>query len=126
MSGLEDFVISEKATLLQASEKIDRNHSRAVVVRSGEKVVGIISEGDILRALLKGADIHAPIAPFMVYSFKYLSEKDIIKAYKLVKKYLFTLVPVIDENFHLMEVITLADILDSLNCMVKQGHEYRK
>jgi len=115
MSPLSDFMINENSTLLQAVEQIERNHSRAVIVTADEKVVGVLSEGDILRAFLKGANIHAPIESFMVHSFKFLTERDMPKAYRWVKKYLFTLIPVLDENFYLVDVITLSEILDHIN-----------
>lgn len=80
MTSMESFTINEDATLLQAVEKIEENRSRAVVVLSGEKVVGMLSEGDIMRALLRNVDIHAPLDSMLVYSFKYLTERDMAQA----------------------------------------------
>ena len=115
MMDLNKYIVDENATLIQAVGKIEMNHSRAAVVISGEKVVGVISEGDILRALLNGVHTHAPISPFVVYSFKYLRNRDMEEAFQLVKKYLFTLIPVLDNDFNLVDVITLSDVLHSRN-----------
>ena len=111
MVNLSDFVISEDATLLQAVEQIAHNRSRAVIVVSGQKALGVLSEGDIMRTLLRETDIHEPIKSFVVYSFKYLTERNYAKAYDLFSQYLFTLLPVVDEDFHLVDVITLGEVL---------------
>lgn len=115
MESLTPFTMKENGTLIEAVKKIDQNRSRAVIVLSGEKVIGIISEGDIMRALLKGANLHAPISSFMVYSFKFLKEREMNLAYQMVKKHLFTLVPVVDQDLKLVDVITLRDVLEHLN-----------
>ena len=48
-----DYVVTADGTLLDAAEVIEHTRSRSAVVVKETKVVGIISEGDILRALLK-------------------------------------------------------------------------
>ena len=114
MAKLDLYTIGDNATLLQAMAKIEKNRSRAVVVTSGRKVVGIISEGDILRALLNGMDKHALISSVVVYSFTFLRERDLEKAFDLIRRHLFTLIPVVSEDFRLQDVITLHDIFKHL------------
>ncbi|MFH1983044.1 MAG: CBS domain-containing protein [Pseudomonadota bacterium] len=114
MNELSPFKVSESATLLQAVEKIEKNRSRAAIVESDGKVIGVISEGDIMRALLQGANIHSPIESFIIYSFKYLTDRDLPQARKLFAKHLITLLPVLDDDFRLVGVITLRDILNAV------------
>jgi len=109
------YVVTVSATLIQTVEKIQSNRSRAVFVIDNEKVIGVVSEGDIMRALLKGINIHAPITSFLEYSFKYLTEVDLNKAFNLIKKHLFTLVPVVDNEFRLKSIITVSQILNKIN-----------
>ena len=52
MFDLVDYTVSKSGTLINAIDKIERNHSRTVIVVDCEKVV-VLSEGDILRALLR-------------------------------------------------------------------------
>jgi CBS domain-containing protein len=118
MGKLDAYVISENATLLQAMGKIEKNRSRAVVVTSGKKAVGLISEGDILRALLNGMDKLAPISSVVVYSFKFLKEKDLEQASALMKEHLFTLLPVVSDDFRLVDVVTLSEVLAHLHSKV--------
>ena len=95
-----DYVVMLDATLLDAAEVIEHTRSRSAVVVKETKVVGVISEGDILRALLKGVRVHAPLADFVNHSFKYL--------------------PILDKDFQLIGVMTLHDTLNSSELSVAE------
>lgn len=114
MSDFSCFTIPATATLLDAVEAISRNKSRAVLVQRGEKIIGVISEGDILRALLDGDDIRAPLEARLNYAFHYLRQRDMTQARRMARDKLFTLIPVLDEEMRLVDVITLRDVFDSL------------
>ncbi len=111
MKELSLYRIDNSATLLQVAERIERNRSRAVIVESDGKVIGVISEGDVMRALLQGTNIHSPIESFINYSFKYLTKPDMAQARKLFAKHLISLLPVVGNDFCLTGVITLEDLL---------------
>ena len=102
MNDKELYTVDHSATMLSAAEKIERNRSRAVVVLKDDRVTGILSEGDIVRALLRDIDVHAPIGSFVEHSFKYLNEVDMKEVIRLFKKYQFTLIPIVDDEFRLL------------------------
>ena len=106
--------IQVEERLIDAIQAIKENQSRCVMIKSNEKVVGVISEGDVMRALLQGIDIHAPLYDWISYDFKFLKSYDKHLALDLMRKYGITMVPVIDENFMLIEVITLQEILEDV------------
>jgi CBS domain-containing protein len=108
---LSDFTLDLNSTLLDAAQIIQRNQSRCAVVINGGKVIGIIAEGDLLRGLLQGSTIYANIKKFVRHDFKYLKTRDESGALNLFKVYGFTLVPVLDDDFHLIDVIPVSDIL---------------
>ena len=112
--NLGDYTIPEDATLLDAVDAIAHNHSRCVITTSGDKVTGIISEGDIMRALLKGSDIRAPLVGFANPSFKFLGVRDLKKALELFREYGISLVPVLDNNFILRDVVLVSDVLENV------------
>jgi CBS domain-containing protein len=109
--NLTKYVLSLDGTLLDAIEAIKNNRSRCVMLMSGDRVAGVLSEGDIMSALLQNADIHAPIGEYVRHNFKFLSERDLGKALKLMRDFGLTLVPVVDHELHLLDVITLNDLL---------------
>src|SRR5580704_8294572 len=108
MSNLNYFTISSSATLLDAIELIAHNKTRCVVVLDQDKVAGVLSEGDIMRAMLRGASTCTVISQVLKPSFVYLQSADLRKAFK---RFLFTLIPVVDEELRLCDVITLQDVL---------------
>ncbi len=110
-NSLADFTIQKEERLLDAAEAINRNRSRAIIILEGERVIGTISEGDILRALLQGADIHAPMSDHVEYGLRYLDQVDQQKAFDLFVEHNISLVPVVDSQFRLISVITLQEVL---------------
>ena len=110
-----EYTVPDSATLIDAVDIIAHNHSRCAIIVSGEKVTGIISEGDIMRGLLKGADIHAPLAGFTNPSFKFLRSRDLNVALDLFREHGISLLPVLDMNFSLLSVVLLNDVLDKVS-----------
>lgn len=105
------YVIEDSARLIDAAQAIIRNKSRCGIVVSVGKVVGVISEGDILRALLKGVDLHSSIDPWTNRGFRFLASKDYGAAHRIMAEKGAALVPVLDEEFQLVDVITALDLL---------------
>jgi CBS domain-containing protein len=110
MSNLDDFWIRDSATMEDAIALIQKNNSRCVVVVGvQQKVVGVFSEGDVLRAILAGTDVHTPLRAIIRPSFRYLHERDIAAARKMFLGGI-TLVPLLDADFRLLGVLTLKDV----------------
>jgi len=114
-ASISEYTVDETTTLLEASRVIEQNHMRTAIVLSNEKVVGIVSEGDILRALLKGIDVHAPVRKFMQISFTFLNEKDLAKAARIFRKTFVSLLPVVSHQMELQDVITQVEILNHID-----------
>ena len=117
MPDLADFVVNFDATLIDAVDCIERNRSRAAVVVDGDKVVGVVSEGDVMRALLHGTDVHAPLRDVASVSFKYLNQRDAGVALQLMQRHGISLVPVVSSDFSLVDVMTLRDVLSLVRVM---------
>jgi len=109
--NLDDFTVDRSGTLLDAAQTIQRNRSRSAVVTHAGKVVGILTEGDLLRALLHGATVYANLEKFVRHDFTFFRKRDETAALEMFRKHGFTMIPVIDGSFHLVDVILLADVL---------------
>lgn len=102
---LEKYTISRDSLIEQAVEMIEMNHARCVVViNQFNKAVGVISEGDILRALLKGVNLKSSVSNIMNPSFKYVIERDEEKILTLFRKGI-TLIPVLNDQNELVDVV---------------------
>jgi CBS domain-containing protein len=113
--ALVKFTIPASSTVIDAIEAIKNNRSRCVIVVDTDRVIGVLSEGDIMSALLHDTHIHAPIAAFIQHSFKFLSERNIAGALEMMRRFGVTLIPVIDHDLHLVDAITLDEVLNTLS-----------
>jgi CBS domain-containing protein len=110
MDQLSMYTIHVGSTLLEAAKVIRYNNTRSVIVTEMGRVLGTLSQGDILDAILHGADPHGQIVNWFNINFKYLKSNDYELALELVYKTGISLIPVIDDNFNLIHVITTHDI----------------
>lgn len=110
MSKLDEFWIHDSATAKDAIAMIQKNCSRCVVVVGvDQKVVGVFSEGDVLRAILAEVDLYTPLRSLVKPSFHYLRTRDLGAARKLLLSGI-TLIPVVDRDFRLQSCIVLEDV----------------
>jgi len=110
-TDLTDFCLDSDATLIDAVAKMNKNRSRTVMVVEAGKLTGLVSEGDVMRALLRGVDTYAPLRAVVNRSFRFLTTVDHQAAFILFQEHSFGLVPVVDEDFRLVDVITLKQTL---------------
>lgn len=108
---MERYCIKRGYTIKEAIEGISSNKDRiAVVLNSGGKVIGVVSQGDIIRALVSGKSIYSKVDDIIRSDFLYLNSRDMEKACKLFRKLKITLIPVVDEEFKLLDIIVLEDV----------------
>jgi len=108
---MEKYFVKQTFTIKEVMEEFEINQERvAVVVNEKEKVVGVISQGDIVRALVSGISMYTNICSIVKPSFLYVNSFDLDRAYKLFRKHKITMLPVVDKGFILQAVITLDDI----------------
>lgn len=110
---LSDFSVNEKETILAAIEAIENNHQRNILVENDEKkIVGILSQGDIIRSIISGVSVYSQCGKIANSSFIFFNEKNMSKAYELFKSKNVTFIPVINEQFFLTDIITLHSIYE--------------
>jgi len=109
--NINNIFIDENETILNAIQKIQLNKNREVLVVSQKKIKGILSEGDILRALLEGAQMFSTIKSYYNKNFKYLLQLDFEKAEEMFIKYNFNIIPIVGKNFELKDFITFKELI---------------
>ena len=78
------FIVNKEEKLESIIQKIVLNAHRTVLVVE-KKVVGLISEGDILKSLIYKKNMNATASSMMNKSFKFLLKKDMSQAKKSFK-----------------------------------------
>jgi len=106
------YAISINGLLIEAIDKISDCHVRCIfAVTADNRVVGTISSGDVIRALLNGASIHSPLVDWIHTDFIFLEKRDMERARVFMEDLGITLIPVLDSQRRLSSVITLNDVL---------------
>lgn len=109
---LQPFIIEQDKMALEALKKIDQNRKGfLIVIGDNESVAGVLTDGDIRRAFIKGVSINDSIGEIYIKEFESLKLADgIAGAIELFKNEAIKFLPVIDDNGKLLNIITKSQI----------------
>ena len=111
--SLDKYVVRLQQSIKDAILKISQNLCRCVIViRDENTVVGVISEGDIIRCLMTDVSLYTPIGKVVQPSFKYLYEDNMNTALLYLREGGVTLIPIVDKKFSLTNVVTVHEVMD--------------
>lgn len=107
------YCVSVNSTLKDTMKSIDKNLIGAALVTDDEgRVRGIITDGIIRRAILKGFKIEDSIKKIYSSEFKYIDKRvNKKKAKEIMLKYNIRQLPLLDEERKLQELYFLDDII---------------
>lgn len=109
---MKDHLISQDITLLEALSCICELAPEPLVlfvVDNERRMVGTLTDGDSRRALINGASLSDRVVEIMHRNFNYLKAEDItdVNELKRQKDLKMKLVPVLDKDMHIVEIINL-------------------
>ena len=108
---IDKYLISDQESIKSALKKIDNNHLGIIFVHHNHKIVGVATDGDIRRSLLKSNTVNSKIASCMNNKFKYLyedksSRQNILKALSTKIRVL----PILSKDKNLVSVVSNKEI----------------
>lgn len=109
---MKDHLIKHDITLLEALARINTLAPEPLVlfvVDEDDRMIGTLTDGDSRRALIKGASVNDKVETIMHKNFYYMKVEDIgnVKEIKRQKELKMTLIPVLDKQMHIVDVINL-------------------
>lgn len=109
MSNWKKFIVSDEANIKEVLKQINDLGGKGLYVTDGNgKLIGSVTDGDLRRSLIKGIGVNENVKlamkPDMVVVEKKLSDA---KKGKILEKHKIQSVPVIDENFHIIDIFTI-------------------
>jgi len=108
----DNYCLSCKATIFEAFEKIDASSVAMVVVHEKGAVKGVLNDGDLRRALIKGAPLTASIEPYFTRDYVSVrpetSRADVLD---LMQARSIEQIPIIGESGKLLGMHTVHSIL---------------
>ena len=105
---LKAFTVEENCPIIEALQKIDQNKKGFLIVTGSDEVVsGVLTDGDIRRAFIKGIAVSDSIETVYTKTFKFLTLKDGIPgAIELFKNESIKFLPVLNGEKKLLNIIT--------------------
>lgn len=109
---MKDHLISQEITLLEALSRINSVAPEPLVLfvlDEEKRMVGTLTDGDSRRALIAGASVTDKVEKIMHRDFNYMNVEDIddVKEIKRQRDLKMRLVPVLDAERHIVEIINL-------------------
>lgn len=108
---IREYIIKESATIreaLIAINSITHDGESLVVVNTYNQMVGSLTDGDIRRGLITGAELHDPINKIMHRNFKYIKQSEFDVAFlRSFRNQRIKFIPILDEQMHVVDVVNL-------------------
>lgn len=109
---MKDHLISQDISLFKALSRINSVAPEPLVLFVLDKegrMVGTLTDGDSRRALVAGASVNDMVSNVMHKGFNFIRIEDIdnVKELKRQKELKMKLVPVLDKDMHIVEIINL-------------------
>lgn len=109
---MKNHIISKDITLLEALSAINTLYPDPLVlfvVDEKERMVGTLTDGDSRRALIAGASVNDKAEKIMHRNYKYMRAEDTtnVKEIRHQKEMLMKLVPILDEDNHIIDILDL-------------------
>lgn len=109
---MKDHLISKDLTLIEALSRINAVNPEPLVlfvVDEDQRMVGTLTDGDSRRALIAGASVNDKVENIMHRNFNYMKLEEIDDVFKLrqQKEKKMKLVPILDKEHHIVEIINL-------------------
>ncbi len=109
---MKEHFVSQDISLLEALERINSIAPDPLVLfvmDADNRMVGTLTDGDSRRALIAGASVTDKVEKIMHRNFNYMSVEDIddVKEIRRQKELKMKLVPVLDEDKHIVEILNL-------------------
>ena len=112
---MNNHIIGKNKTLIEALSQINDLAPEPLVLfvlDEENRMVGTLTDGDSRRALIAGASVNDKVSKIMHRNFNYMMVEDIdnVKELKHQKEMMMKLVPVLDKDKHIIEIINLEKV----------------
>lgn len=111
---MKNHLISKDISLLEALSAICNLAPEPLVLfvlNENSQMVGTLTDGDSRRALIKGASVHDKVETIMHRNFNFMKAENLdnVKEIKRQRELKMKLIPVLDADYHIVEIINLEE-----------------
>jgi len=119
--GEHNAVVYEDACFREVLEVMDAKGLGSVCVTEGNRLLGIVTDGDVRRLILRTQDtlpdlFLKSVNKIMIKDPKVVSpETTLVDCLKILKMNRFWVIPVVDKERMLLGVVHMQDLLEAIN-----------
>lgn len=107
---IQTLFINKDTSIREAIEKLDKTAKKILIVVENNKLIGVVTDGDIRRWILKSGDLSSSVNRIMNVNPIYLNKADKDKANDIMKKYGIESIPLVNEYNEAIDIIFWNDI----------------
>ena len=112
MEHITELFVAPTEQIRNVISVIDKGAAQVALVVDSKVLIGLVTDGDIRRAILKGKDLNAQIHEIMQKNFKYLrAPANNRQALSLMKREGLSHIPVLDDNRKIINLFLLEKLL---------------
>ncbi len=111
------YIIIQTASIIDALKRLNELHSVSMtlfVIDNDNRMVGTLTDGDVRRALINGISPNTSVQDVMHKEYKFISHKEDLESLRNLRRNGISLVPVIDFDRHIEEIIDLTEYKSAL------------
>lgn len=102
---VKDLFISEDLAIKDAIKKLDETAKKILLVVENQRLIGVLTDGDIRRWILKSGSLNDSVNKIMEPNPKYIFEKDIKEAKEVLLKQNLIGIPVVNRRKEVLDII---------------------
>jgi len=107
---IQTLFIKKDTSIRQAIEKLDKTAKKILIVVEDNKLIGVVTDGDIRRWILKSGDLSSSVEMIMNINPIYLNKKNKTEANEIMKKYGIEAIPLVNEYNEVIDIIFWNDL----------------
>ncbi|MBW6409479.1 nucleotidyltransferase family protein [Clostridium weizhouense] len=107
---ISNLLVSKDISIRQGIDTLDKIGKKIIVVVQDKKLLGVVTDGDIRRWILKNGDVSMSIDKIMNKSPKYVLIKDKDNAENLLKQYKIEAIPIVNDKNEVIDIVFWNDI----------------
>ena len=109
---LEELSVHPQALIREVVAVIDRGAAQIALVTEPDRLIGIVTDGDVRRGLLRGESLEAPVTNIMRRNFRSLpANATAAEALALMQRETLHQIPALDENGKVVHLFLLEDLI---------------
>ena len=105
LPSIDQLKISPNLSIKNTLKKINETSMGSCFVVKNDKIIGVVTDGDIRRGLLKGKRLNSPISTTMKKKFVFIKDRSLTKKINTIFKSGLKIVPIVKNNNILIDYV---------------------